>query len=125
MPEPVTVRVEAETTSLPGRAMCTARNHHFIVDEPLYAGGIEEELTPVEAFLSGISSCAVGVVGLLADKAGLPLKHASASVEATWTRQSGLVHKDVTCIQSLYVGFRFEGITRKDAAELGETVKGR
>ncbi len=124
-PQTVTVSVESRTTALPGRALTTARNHHFIVDEPAYAGGLEEEITPVEAFLGGISSCAVGVVGLLAQASDLPLKWARASVEATWTRQTGLVHEGVTCIESLRVGFEFRGLTEVDAGGLVEAFKGR
>ena len=90
--ETVTVRVESQTTPVPGRALSTARNHHFIVDEPACAGGLEEEITPVEA---------------------------------SWTRQSGLIHENVTCIESLHVGFEFRGLTEAEAQELVEAFKGR
>ena len=124
-PETVTVSVESRTTDWPGRALTTARNHHFIVDEPAYAGGLEEEITPVEAFLGGISSCAVGVAGLLARDLGLPLEWARASVQATWAREPGLIHEDVTCIRSLRVGFEFRGLTEANARDLVEAFKRR
>ena len=49
----------ANSTDVFGRVLCTARNHHFIVDGPLQNGCPGEEVTPAEIFLAGVAACGV------------------------------------------------------------------
>lgn len=62
--------VRSYSSGLPGRALNSARTHHFVIDSP---SGPNEALTSAEAFLAGISSCGVTLVELHAQQSGLPL----------------------------------------------------
>ena len=50
-------RVRSYSTGTLGRAICNARNHHFVADG---SGG--KEVGAGELFLSGITACAVNMV---------------------------------------------------------------
>src|SRR5688572_14136891 len=58
--------VAARTTDVFGRVLCNARTHHFIIDGPVQNGCPGEELTPPEIFLSGVASCGVELVQVIA-----------------------------------------------------------
>ena len=61
---PTTLReydIAARSTDIFGRVMCSARDHHFIVDGPIQNDCPGEEITPAESFLSGVAACGVGV----------------------------------------------------------------
>ena len=58
--------VSARSTDTPGRVMCSARNHHIIVDGPTQNGFLGEEITPSELFLQAVAACGVELVQMLA-----------------------------------------------------------
>src|SRR6185503_7875351 len=62
--------VAAQTTTTFGRVLCSARQHHWIVDGPAYNNCPGEELTPPELFLSGVASCGVELVTVIAKEQG-------------------------------------------------------
>src|SRR3954466_5655524 len=65
-PPPVrNYRLDARSTPVFGRVLCSARNHHFIVDGPVQNGCPGEELTPPELFLSSIAACGVELVHVI------------------------------------------------------------
>lgn len=76
-----TVKVSAQLTNLPGRAIATARGHHFVVDAPPPLGGPNEELNPLEVLLSALSTCGVLVSEAVAKEKEIPLRAASIRVE--------------------------------------------
>lgn len=70
-------RVRSYSTGTAGRAICNARNHHFVADG---SGG--DEIGAGELFLSGISACAVNMVERIAADETIPLNWMDVSVEA-------------------------------------------
>ena len=83
-------KVDARSTDTFGRVLCTARNHHFIVDGPVQNGCPGEAVNPGELFLAGVaassgSACASGSLDpshvLLA--MGLNLEQALGSLRLT------------------------------------------
>jgi uncharacterized OsmC-like protein len=70
------------TTYTFGRALNTARTHHFVVDG---ANEPTEEITPVEVFLAAVSSCAVHHVERWAREAGIPIDRVEARMEGART----------------------------------------
>ena len=57
MTEPlVTASVTSHLTNEPGRAIVTARGHHFVVDSPAPLGGPNEEINPVDVLLSALAT---------------------------------------------------------------------
>jgi uncharacterized OsmC-like protein len=113
-------RVRSRTLpGIPGRCLNTARNHHFVIDEPPYGGGPGEELTPAEAFLSGISGCAVLLLEKFAREESLPLRSVEAEIEGIRTKENPADFVQVN------LRLELKGVTPLHAERLVERFKGR
>ena len=66
--------VTSHLTNQPGRAMVTARGHHFVVDSPAPLGGPNEEINPVDVLLSALATCGTFVCEAVAQEMGIPLQ---------------------------------------------------
>jgi uncharacterized OsmC-like protein len=66
--------VQATSTGTFGRVLASARNHHFVVDGPVQNGCPGEAVTPGKLFLSGIATCAVELMQVLAKLQVCPCK---------------------------------------------------
>lgn len=112
-------RVQSRSIGVPGRSLNTARNHHFVIDEPGYAGGPGEEITPAEAFLAGVSGCAVLLTEAYARGQGLPLARAEVDIE-------GIRRLDAPQdFQRVEMRFRLYGVGDEDARRLVEAYQAR
>ncbi len=116
--------VAAASTEIFGRVLCSARNHHFIVDGPEQNGCRGEEVTPAEVFLSGVACCGVELIQVLAKSAGFSLRGISVKINGFMDR-SKPVRPDVSLFNSVRLQFRMKGVTDADAKQLVETFKGR
>jgi len=58
--------VRARSTDIVGRGLCSARDHHFVIDGPVQNGCPGEEVTPPEAYLAGVAACAVELLHVIA-----------------------------------------------------------
>jgi len=114
----------ASSTDIFGRVLCSARNHHFIVDGPEQNGCPGEAITPAELFLSGVACCGVELIQVLAKSASLPLRGISVKIHGSMDR-SKPVRPDVSLFNSVRLQFRMKGITDAGAKQLVETFKGR
>lgn len=114
----------AASTDLFGRVLCSARNHHFVIDGPVQNGCPGEELTPAEIFLAGVASCGVELVQVLAKSANIPVKAIGVTINGVMDR-SKPVRTDVSLFNSVRLEFRFTGVSNEDAKQLVETFKGR
>lgn len=123
-PEIREYEARAASTDLFGRVLCSARNHHFVVDGPVQNGCPGEELTPAEIFLSGVASCGVELVQVLAKSSGIPLKGIAVTIKGMMDR-SRPVRPDVSLFNSVRLEFRMTGVTNEGAKQLVETFKGR
>ena len=119
-----TYAAEARSTETFGRVLCSARNHHFVIDGPVQNGCPGEALTPPEAFLSGIAACGVELVQVIARELGLPVPVARVHIEATVDR-SNPVRPDVTLFNHVRLRFSIDGVTPDEAADLVERFKKR
>src|SRR6516165_7629089 len=86
---------QAASTKVFGRVLCSARNHHFIVDGPEQNGCPGEEVTPAEVFLSGVACCGVELIQVLAKSANIPLEGVSVKIHGFMDR-SKPVRPDVS-----------------------------
>ena len=114
----------AASTEVFGRVLCSARNHHFVVDGPVQNGCPGEELTPAEIFLSGVVSCGVELVQVLAKSSGIPLKGIAVKIKGVMDR-SKPVRPDVSLFNSVRLEFHMTGVTDAGAKQLVEIFKGR
>jgi uncharacterized OsmC-like protein len=111
-------KVRSYSTGTLGRAICNARNHHFVADD---SGG--EEVGAGELFLSGISACAVNMVERLATEDQIPLQWMDVGIEAY--RDSKKAPGERTVYEQIRVHFEMWGLQDDQAQKLVATWKRR
>ena len=124
---PVTIRnytVTAQSTDVFGRVLCSARDHHFIVDGPVQNGCPGEELTPPELFLSAVASCGVELVHVIAKDQGAKVGKVNLAVHGTVDRGKQK-RTDVTIFNAVRLEFSIGGTDGATAAQLVEGFKRR
>ena len=104
--------------------MCSARNHHFIVDGPVQNGCPGEELTPPELFLSSIAACGVELVHVIAKDEKKSIESVELGVHAIVDR-SNQARADVTTFNRVELDFVVSGTDGQTAAALVEGFKRR
>ncbi|MBI4233714.1 MAG: OsmC family protein [Chloroflexi bacterium] len=119
----VTTQARTYSSGTPGRAICNTRNHHFVVDNAPYAGGPAEAITAAEAFLSGVTACAVLMLERVARESNIPLRWADVGIEAT--RDSEAIHEVHSVYDKVHMVFQLTGPSKAQAAELVEIYKRR
>jgi uncharacterized OsmC-like protein len=72
-------RVRTYSSGTPGRCLNQAGTHHFVIDDMHLS---PQEIVPTDAFLAGISSCAVLMVERLAREAGIGVRRAEVDIES-------------------------------------------
>ncbi|HJS99927.1 MAG TPA: hypothetical protein VJ756_12620 [Terriglobales bacterium] len=116
--------VSAASTETFGRVLCSARNHHVVVDGPEQNGCPGEEITPVEVFLSAVAACGVELAQVIAKSEKLPLKKVAVEISSTQDR-SRPVRPDVSLLNSVLVKFWLEGVSQQEGERLIGAFKGR
>ena len=116
--------VDARSTPTFGRVLCSARTHHFVIDGPVANGCPGEELTPPEAFLSGVAACGVELLQVIAREQSVPLGDVAVRIHAVVDR-SRPVRPDVTLFNSVRVQFTLSGVPDNRASALIEQFKKR
>ena len=123
-PPPREYAIDARSTATFGRVLCSARTHHFIIDGPVANGCPGEELTPPEAFLSGVAACGVELVQVIARDQSVPVGDVAVSIRAIVDR-SRPVRPDVTVFNSFHMRFTLGGVSAERAGSLIEQFKRR
>ena len=114
----------ARSTDVFGRVLCSARDHHFIVDGPVQNGCPGEEITPPEAFLSGVAACGVELVQVIAREQGATIGPVALAIHATLDRGKQ-PRTDVTVFNTVTLDFVFRETDSVTAAQLVEGFKRR
>jgi uncharacterized OsmC-like protein len=117
-------RVDARSTDVFGRVLCSARDHHFVVDGPVQNGCPGEELTPPEVFLSGVAACGVELVHVIAREQGVAVGSVVVAVHGELDR-SNQKRADVTVLNTVRMEFQLGGTDGETAARLVEGFKRR
>lgn len=117
-------RVDARSTDVFGRVLCSARGHHFIVDGPVQNGCPGEELTPPELFLSSVAACGVELIHVIARDQGARVGAVRLAVDGLVDR-SKQSRTDVTVFNAVRLAFAIEGTDGATAASLVEGFKRR
>jgi uncharacterized OsmC-like protein len=116
--------VQARSTEIFGRVLCSSRHHHFIVDGPVQNGCPGEALTPVELFLASVAACGVELLEVFARQRKLPLKAVRVEIwGALDPRRRG--HPDFTLFKAVRLEFTLTGVTAEQGAQLVTAFKGR
>jgi uncharacterized OsmC-like protein len=115
---------EARSTDTPGRVLCSARDHHFIVDGPVQNGFPGEEVTPAELFLSAVASCGVELVQMLAGQQEAPLRAVDVQIQGVMDRANP-ARPDYTVFNTVRLDFHLKGVTPEQGTAVIEAFKRR
>ena len=107
--------VRTRSIGLPGRALNSARTHHFVLDS---SSGPSEALTNSEAFLAGISSCGVTLIEKYAKETGVPVTGMEVTI-------AGIRAADPARFQAIEMRFEIHGVDKPDADRLVEVWQSR
>jgi len=116
--------VRARSTDIFGRVLCSARDHHFVIDGPVQNGCPGEEVTPPEAYLAGVAACAVELLHVIAKADGVPLGGVAATLNATLDR-GNQPRTDFTVFNTVRLRLALSGTDAARAASLVEGFKRR
>ena len=116
--------VSARSTDVFGRVLCSAREHHFIIDGPVQNGCPGEEVTPVEAFLSAVAACGVELIHVIAKTENRALDRVAVTVHG-WSDRARQSRADVTTLNGVSLDFIIWGADAAGAAALVESFKRR
>jgi uncharacterized OsmC-like protein len=116
--------VRARSTDTFGRVLASARNHYLVVDGPVQNGCPGEAVTPSELFLSGVATCGVELVQVLARAQEVPLQAVAVTVSGRMDR-SQPVRPDVSLFNSVRLEFHLTGVSEEQGAKLVEAFKRR
>ena len=117
-------RTRAQSTDTFGRVLVSARDQHLIADGPVQNGCPGEAIGPGELFLSGVASCGVELIQVLAKQQNVPLRSISATIEAMQDRNNP-VRPDVSLFNSVRVHFELGGVTDAQGKDLVDRFKAR
>jgi uncharacterized OsmC-like protein len=116
--------VYARSTETFGRVLCSARDHHFIVDGPVQNGCPGEAITPVEVFLSSVAACGVELIHVIAKSENKPLDRVAVKIYGAVDRAKQ-ARTDYTTFNTVKVEFTLWGTDAAGAAALTEGFKRR
>jgi uncharacterized OsmC-like protein len=114
-------RAQARSTDAFGRVLCSAREHHFVIDGPIWNGCPGEALTPGEAFLAGVAACGVELVEVIAADDGAEVDKVEVSIHGVVDRERP-VRDDLTVFNRVRMRFEIAGVGDEQARSLVERV---
>jgi uncharacterized OsmC-like protein len=102
--------IRARSTDIFGRVLCSARDHHFVIDGPVQNDCPGEEITPAECFLSGVAGCCIELMHVIARAEGAPLHRATVRIHGAIDRDKQ-ASTDVTVFNSVRLDIELFGVT--------------
>lgn len=116
--------ISARSTDLFGRVLCSARDHHFIVDGPVQNDCPGEEITPAEVFLSAVAACGVELIHVIARDQSAPLQRVAVKIHGEVDR-ANQGRPDLTTFNSVRLDFTLWGVDNTQAAAVVDGFKKR
>ncbi len=107
-----------------GRVLVSARDQHLVVDGPVQNGCPGEAIGPAELFLSGVATCGVELIEVLARDLGIPLQSVGSTIEAEQD-PSKRAREDVSTFTAVRMQLRLKGVSQEQAQELVQRFKRR
>src|SRR3954467_5255106 len=116
--------IAARSTDIFGRVMISVRDHHFIIDGPIQNDCPGEEVTPAEAFLSGVAGCAVELIHVIARDAAPALQRVAVKIHGVVDR-ANQARPGVTTFNTVQVDVSLWGVSDAQAKQVVDGFKGR
>ncbi len=120
-----TASVNSTLSGQRGRAIVTAKGHHFIVDSPLTLGGPNEEVNPIDLLLSALATHGVFVCERAAQEQDFPLKSVSIAASGSFDPRGVSGEHVDPHMQWIRVRMNFAGIDESQAAVLVDAFRAR
>ncbi len=120
-----TATATSRLTNVPGRAIVTARGHHFIVDSPPPLGGPNEEINPIDVLLGALATCGTFVCETAAQEQQIPLQGVSVDVAGDFDPRGVCGEPVDPSIQALRVRLNLTGPSPEQAQLLAEAFRRR
>lgn len=120
-----TATVSARLSGQRGRAIVTAKGHHFIVDSPLTLGGPNEEVNPIDLLLSSLASHGAFMCERIARETSIPLKSVSMLATGSYDPRGVMGEPVDPRIQAIKLRIAFEGITVEQGQALADAYRAR
>jgi uncharacterized OsmC-like protein len=116
--------IAARSTDIFGRVLVSARDHHYIIDGPVQNDCPGEEITPAEAFLSGVAACGVELMHVLAKGENIPLQRVAMKIHGEVDR-ANQARPGVTTFNAVAIDVTLWGVNDAQAKTVVEGFKGR
>ena len=120
-----TASVTARLSGLPGRAIVTARGHHFIVDSPPPLGGPNEEINPMDVLLAALATCGTFVCERAAAEMNVPLEAVAVTAAGDFDPRGVCGEPVDPRVQALRVRLALTGPTEAQAKALAQAFQTR
>jgi putative redox protein len=120
-----TASVTSRLSNLPGRALVTARGHHFVVDSPPPLGGPNEEINPIDLLLSALATCGTFVCEKAAQEMGLPLDRVTVTVAGDFDPRGVCGEPVDPRLQAVRIRLVLAGPTQMQAEALAAALQSR
>ena len=114
----VTALASSQLSNVAGRAIITARGHHWIVDSPPPLGGPNEEINPIDVLLGALASCGTFVCETAAQEQGIALHKIAVSVAGDFDPRGVCGEPVDPSIQALRVRLTVSGPSQAEAEVL-------
>jgi uncharacterized OsmC-like protein len=111
----------ARSTEAFGRVLCSAREHHFVIDGPIWNGCPGEALTPGEAFLASVAACGVELTQVIDREDGSDVGAVAVRIHGVVDREHP-VREDLTVFNRVEMRFEISGVDEKQARSLVERM---
>ena len=111
----------ARSTEAFGRVLCSAREHHFVIDGPIWNGCPGEALTPGEAFLASVAACGVELTQVIGREDGSDVGPVAVRIHGVVDREHP-VREDLTVFNRVEMRFEISGVDEKQARSLVERM---
>jgi putative redox protein len=115
----------SQLSNVAGRAIVTARGHHFIVDSPAPLGGPNEELNPIDVLLGALATCGTFVCETAAQEKGIAVDRIAVSVSGDFDPRGVCGDPVDPSIQALRIRLSLSGPQQEEAEELANEFRKR
>jgi uncharacterized OsmC-like protein len=117
-PRLASAAVTTQLLGLRGRTIVNIKEHHLVVDSPLYLGGPNEEINPIDLLLSSLATHALFTVEKYAQQNRIPLDDLKISVSADYDPRGVLGEPVDAGLQALKVQMVVSGPSEVQLQEL-------
>ena len=124
-PRLASAAVTTQLLGLRGRTIINSKEHHLVVDSPLYLGGPNEEINPIDLLLSSLASHALFTIEKCAQQNRIPLDDLKISVSADYDPRGVLGEPVDAGLQTLNVQMVMSGPSDAQLDELTQAFTTR